>query len=63
MKVTAPADFSHVTPLGRGVEKSETVEVDETLGAQLVAQGWKPTAAAKKKPIEIDAPVAPEEEQ
>lgn len=41
MKVTAPDSFSYVTPLERGVEKGEDVEVDETLGEQLLAQGWK----------------------
>lgn len=42
MKVTAPQAFSHVTPLGRPVEAGEEVEVDDELGAQLVAQGWTP---------------------
>lgn len=42
MKVVSPADFSHITPLGRPVEKGEEVDVPDDLGEQLLAQGWKP---------------------
>ena len=74
MKVTAPADFSHVTPLDRGVAKGEQVDVDDELGAQLVAQGWKagekggPVGKSKKANVGDDgpesvAPPAQDEEQ
>lgn len=59
MKVTAPADFSHVTPLERGVAKGEEVEVDEVLGEQLLAQGWKAKGAPKRAET---APAAQEED-
>jgi hypothetical protein len=54
MKVTSPADFSFVTPLARPVEKDETVEVDDELGAQLLAQGWKPAGkSVLPKPTQV----------
>lgn len=66
MKVTAPKDFSHVTPLGRPVAAQEEVEVDDTLGEQLIAQGW--TAARSRSPrpkpsLEGTTPEAPAEAQ
>lgn len=60
MKVTAPADFSHVTPLERGVAKGEEVDVPDDLGAQLVAQGWKARTSPKKSD---PAPVAAQTEE
>lgn len=65
MKVVSPADFSHVTPLGRPVEKGEEIEVDPTLGAQLCAQGWTTKSKPAKpagKPTETAAPAATEEQ-
>ncbi len=50
MKVVSPEGFSHVAPLGRPVEKGEVVDVDDVLGAQLVAQGWKAAKAAGSAP-------------
>lgn len=72
MKITSPADFSHVTPLARPVEKGETVDVDDTVGAQLAAQGWKPAGPGPKAkkptvgdegPETVAPPAAPTEEQ
>ena len=65
MKVVSPGDFSHVTPLDRPVEKNEVVDVDDELGAQLLAQGWKaaPVKGAKGADKSEPAPeVAPSEE-
>lgn len=60
MKVTSPATFSYVTPLGRGVERGDEIEVPDQLGNQLVAQGWKARTASKKS---SDAPKAQNEER
>lgn len=64
MKVVSPANFSHVTPLGRPVEKGEEIEVDDELGEQLCAQGWSAkskTAKPAGKPTETAAAAASEE--
>jgi len=39
MQVQSPAEF-YMSDLGRVVAQGEAVEVDDALGAQLVAQGW-----------------------
>lgn len=63
MKVASPEDFSHVAPLGRPVEKGEVVDVDDVLGAQLVAQGWKAdTAKSRSRAGDVSAPSAQSEE-
>ena len=45
MKVICP-DAGYVVALGRPVEAGETVDVPDTTGSQLVAQGWKQPKAA-----------------
>lgn len=51
-------DAVNVLALNRTVRRGESIEVDEPLGEQLVAQGWKPVptpkpakAAAKKENV------------
>lgn len=58
MKVTSPADYSHVTPLDRGVEQGETVDVSDELGAQLIEQGWT-AEKAKGGPVGKAGTVGP----
>jgi len=50
VKVTAPQDYSHVTPLARPVAAGEEVEVDDVLGEQLIAQGWTATRSRSPRP-------------
>lgn len=59
MKVIAPDSFSHVTPLERGVTKGDEIEVDDVLGEQLLAQGWKTKGTPRRAEI---APPAQEED-
>lgn len=40
MKVIAPKSYMYVVPLGRGVKAGEVVDVDDTVAADLLAQGW-----------------------
>ena len=64
MKVVSPQDFSWVTPLERPAAKGEVVEVDDVLGAQLVAQGWSESKSRTVRAVDVPAPdVAPSEEQ
>ena len=48
-KDVAPASFSFVTPLRRGVDKGELVEVEDTLVEGLLEQGWTLAGGAKRK--------------
>lgn len=58
MKVVAPKDLSTCAAAGNGpVAKGDVLEVDDTLGAQLVAQGWnesKPAPARRRSEEESD---------
>lgn len=47
LRVTCPADFSHVVALDRPVAKGEVVDVADELGDALVLQGWKPERPKK----------------
>lgn len=67
MKVIAPRALYNAT-LARDLTAGEEVDVDDDLGAQLVAQGWRQSARKsrnEKAPTagDEDAPPAPNEEQ
>lgn len=51
MLIVNPADEAvYVAPLGAVIAPAATIEVDDAIGAQLVAQGWhhpKPPKPAK----------------
>lgn len=57
MKVSPPVAYGFTVALGGPAEPGEVYEVDDELGAQLVAQGW--SEPAPKKQAKTPAPEAP----